>query len=476
MPTISPELELPELTPAQQAGLMSRLRDKSFNAFAETLTRVGNCAHPIRVTGHSDTINPTTGEILSSFSSTSQPLGALFLPCGNRRARVCPACSRVYARDTYEMIRAGVTGGKTVPVSVGGNPLVFATLTAPSFGHVHGQRSKGPCKPGKPRRCEHGRPRTCHRVHEPGDPALGQPLCGQCYDYPTHVVWQWWAPELWRRFTITLRRQLAQTLAVPASRLGEHVSVQYAKVAEYQTRAAIHFHSLIRVDGPKHAGGYAPAPPAITPAVLAQAIEAAARAVSFTAPPTQPGDPSRILRFGVQLDTKTVNAHSRPDHADQDLTASQVAGYLAKYATKTAGDDITLGNAHCHRLRAVIAHIPTTPDSPYHLLAKWVHMLGFRGHFTTKSRTWSVTLTKLRQARRRYTQLLHHDTNRLAHLDTNDLEALLLADHNEETTLVIGNWKYLGTGWTRTGDHTLALAAAAHAREHAPRKALPQTR
>ena len=41
-----------------------------------------------------------------------------------------------------------------------------------------------------------------------------------CYDYASHVVWQWWAPELWRRFTITLRRLLAEDPRRARSRAG----------------------------------------------------------------------------------------------------------------------------------------------------------------------------------------------------------------------------------------------------------------
>ena len=58
------------------------------------------------------------------------------------------------------------------------------------------------------------------RSATPGTPTgtlLGQPLCRDCYDYESHLVWQWWAPELWRRFTIDLRRALAKTLGVPES-------------------------------------------------------------------------------------------------------------------------------------------------------------------------------------------------------------------------------------------------------------------
>ena len=74
--------------------------------------------------------------------------------------------------------------------------------------------------------------------HGEDDPALGQPICGECYDYASHLVWQWWAPDLWRRFTIALHRLVAKQLQVPANRLAEVAKVQYAKVAEYQVRGA----------------------------------------------------------------------------------------------------------------------------------------------------------------------------------------------------------------------------------------------
>lgn len=93
-------------------------------------------------------MDTTTGEILSTYTSAADPLGVTYVRCGNRRASKCPACSRLYAGDTFQLIRAGVAGGKTVPVSVADNPLVFATFTAPSFGKVHGRRDQlGRCHP-----------------------------------------------------------------------------------------------------------------------------------------------------------------------------------------------------------------------------------------------------------------------------------------------------------------------------------------
>lgn len=55
--------------------------------------------------------------------------------------------------------------------------------------------------------------------HEDGDPSLGQPLCWECYDYASNVVWQWWAPELWRRFAISLKRLLAERVWIREARL-----------------------------------------------------------------------------------------------------------------------------------------------------------------------------------------------------------------------------------------------------------------
>jgi hypothetical protein len=40
-------------------------------------------------------------------------------------------------------------------------------------------------------------------------PRLGSHYCPDCYDYTTHVLFNWHAPELLRRFTIALRRAVA---------------------------------------------------------------------------------------------------------------------------------------------------------------------------------------------------------------------------------------------------------------------------
>jgi hypothetical protein len=479
-------LEVSNLPAVAETGLLRRLRDGSFDAWADTAATVGYCARPVRLTGHSTTIDTATGEVLGSFSSTDAPLGVLYRACGNRRADVCPACSRVYARDAFAMIRAGLVGGKTVPATVADNPLLFVTLTAPSFGHVHGPRSRagqptgGRCRPrNRATRCAHGRPVGCMRVHGPDDAVNGSALCPDCSDWNSAVVWQWWAPELWRRTTIGLRRSLATTLGVPESRLRAVASLQYAKVAEYQTRGLVHFHALIRLDGPDGPGSPAP----LDGQQLATITKQTVRGITYTAPAIDVGDVPRVLSWGTQLDVRVVRRGHRTDDRTGPLTPEQVAGYLAKYATKDANSirDRTAPRPHLVRLAATCrelthrARVHDPSGSDYLLLGKWAHMLGFRGHFSTKSRSYSITLGRLRRARQRF-QAQTADARRTGDvLDVRELEARLLAD-DEETTLVIGFWGYQGTGWTQPGDQALALAAAARAREYQQWKAEHQHR
>lgn len=479
-------LDLGHVTAAAAGAIVRRIVDGSATAFADVAASVGYCSHPVRLVGSSRTVEGRTGEVVGSFSSDNAPLGVVYRPCGNRRAEKCAACSRVYARDTFAMVRAGLLGGKTVSPEVASNPLVFATLTAPSFGHVHGVRPKngqqtgGRCRPRDiADRCEHGRPVGCMAIHAEDDPAVGGPLCDDCYDWAAAVVWQWWAPELWRRFTITLRRALASRLGVSESRLKERASVQFAKVAEYQVRGLVHFHALVRLDGPAGAGSPAP----FDGGTLTDLIRQAARSVSVTAPSVDGADVSRVLAFGAQLDLRTVRTGLPANDNDHDgLRAEQVAGYLAKYATKSTTVDPTSPRPHLTRLahtcrllaeraarhRASDDAVGPSGDnrpSPYALLGKWTHMLGFRGHFSTKSRRYSVTLGRLRRARHRFRQVSAEAARHGVPLDTRDLEARLLAD--DETTLVIGMWTYQGSGWTNVGDKALADAAAARAREYA---------
>lgn len=472
---------LPDTDAPTHSQVLTHLRSPALADWSTAAARVGFCAHPIRLMGSSATVDRATGEVTSTFSSADAPERVTYVRCGNRRADRCLSCSRLYAADTFHLIRAGVAGGKSVPETVGDNPLVFATLTAPSFGTVHVRpRAAGRCRPRRESgdRCPHGRPTACFSRHEPDDPELGQPLCRDCYDYDSHIVWQWWAPELWRRFTITLKRHLAQRLGVAPSRLNDVASVQYAKVAEYQRRGAVHFHALIRLDGPKSPEGFSPALSEIGAADLSRAIEQIAGSVTMQVVPPTPDGPIRVLAFGPQLDARVVRDCHRPDDPEAPLSGEQVAGYLAKYATKSANEAGARDNPHFRRLHATarqlscVAHASDgDPNDDYDLLGKWAHTLGFRGHFATKSRRYSVTLGQLRRARQRAQQRIAAAHREGRRIDLRDLEAELLADDEDETTLVIGTWVYAGSGWADAGQTALATATAARAREYARERA-----
>lgn len=459
-----------DLSGASAAALRVRLTDGTFDAWADSAAAVRYCARPVRLVGSSETFDAATGEQLSAFSSDDAPLGVLYRPCGNRRADICPACSRTYARDTFVMLRAGLAGGKTVPETVADNPLLFVTFTAPSFGRVHGVRDGKRCRPrDSATRCAHGRPISCMTVHWAHNPEAGAPICDDCYDWNSAVIWQWWAPELWRRTTIAMRRAVASKLGVKESRLRDVASVQFARVAEFQVRGLVHFHALIRLDG--HEGPGSPAP--LDGRTLARAVEKAAKSVSFVVPPIDSDDKPRRLAWGRQLDVRVVRDGRRTDDPSGPLTPEQVAGYLAKYATKDATGIRDQPRQHLKRLEQTCRALASRARAqdlatPYALLGKWSHMLGFRGHFSSKSRRYSVTLGRLRRARHRYRRLFAQP--RREPIDLRNLEDLLLAD-DDETTLVVGRWAYQGTGWTSPGDEALALAAAARAREYAQWKA-----
>jgi hypothetical protein len=87
-------------------------------------------------------------------------------------------------------------------------------------------------------------------------------------------------------------------------------------------------------------------------------------------------------------------------------------------------------------------------------LRRWAHMLGFGGHFLTKSRTYSVTFSLLRQERVVYRRTVNRGPEQ-----TDRAPA-------EETTLVVNFLQFVGAGWLTMADATLANTSAALAREH----------
>ena len=330
-----------------------------------------------------------------SYSTDSEPDRVLLIRCGDRRAAVCPSRSWEYAGDMWQLLYAGAAGGrKGVPHSIRSHPLVFATLTAPGFGPVHTTRADrigdvARCRPvrGIPRLCPHGRPSWCTAIHAEDDPQLGQPLCPDCYDYPAHISFNWHAPELWRRFTITLRRALARQAGLTAAEFARRCRVSFVKVAEFQRRGVVHFHALIRLDGP--GSDYQPPQVSIDACGLAETIRQAASQVWLTV--EMPEGPDLVLRFGTQLDTQAVNGGPAGE-----LTPEHAARYIAKYATKSA-EDFGLGERRITPETLSSLDVPIHVDRLVH--AAW-QLCRRRGGHHARHRQLGVRWSRLPHRRR----------------------------------------------------------------------------
>jgi hypothetical protein len=448
-----------------------RAQDPRYFEWLRHITPAAGCTGPIRLAGETLTVDARTGQLLSHMDTATMPDGVLYKACGNRRASVCPACAETYRRDAYQLIRAGLVGGKGVPATVSTHPAVFATLVAPSFGYVHTRRTNknGQHIPCRPRRhetlCPHGVDLRCPRIHADGEKILGTPLCLDCYDHHAQVVFNHQAPELWRRTTIAIRRALTRIARQVGVRAAD-IRLSFGKVAEMQRRGVVHYHVIVRLDGvnPDCPGAIVPPPPALELLDLMTAIAEAAEATRFTSP----GHPHRPQGWPIFWgdEGKGRYADLRPVKVsgEGDITDAMVAAYLAKYATKS-----TEATGHVSgRLTTDLIDLYANPDGthPERLvhaawtlggtkqwagLRRWAHMLGFGGHFLTKSRRYSVTFRILRDARVIWRRTI--DTGEQA------------AEHDEETTVVINLLAYTGAGWRNTGDALLANAAAAAARE-----------
>ena len=124
-----------------------------------------------------------------------------------------------------------------------------------------------------------------------------------------------------------------------------------------------------------------------------------------------------------------------------------MAGYVAKYATKAAECTGTLDRRvtpadrldelpvrdHARRHIAECLRLGRLPQLADLRLTAWAHMLGFRGHFSTRSRTYSTTLGALR-------------ADRATHQRERAIAAGLLPVAGSDTILVLAHWSFAGRG------------------------------
>jgi hypothetical protein len=190
-------------------------------------------------------------------------------------------------------------------------------------------------------------------------------------------------------------------------------------VAEFQARGLVHFHVIVRLDGPD--GPTTPPPEALTIGVLIEAIRQACARALVSSPCTPAASGARRIKWAEQIDIQPITVAGS---ADGELMDQKVAGYVAKYATKAAESTGTLDRLivcwHCkgdgydpdthwacrschgrgtrhddvHQL-GISAHTQAMISACWSLsrvreleelrLRPWAHMLGFRGHFSTWS-------------------------------------------------------------------------------------------
>jgi hypothetical protein len=287
------------------------------------------------------------------------------------------------------------------------------------------------------------------------------------------VLWNALAGRLWSRTTIYLYRTLAKAAGISEAELRRLVRISFAKVAEYQKRGAVHFHAVIRLDARTACACPAcvlPPPEEFSAALLEEAVKDAAATVAVACPPAGDNEGVTLMaRWGKQLHVRHLSRDDGQD--DKRLLAEQVAGYVAKYATKsTEALGVTLDHrigeveleglnlpAHVAELVRACWDLGGRPSLGELRLRKWAHMLGFGGHFSTKSRRYSTTLGALRRARVAYVV-------RRRRGDTLPLDAWGRPE-DDQVVIAVATWSYLGQGYQTTGEAWLAASAAARARK-----------
>ena len=463
------------------------------------------CSQPVRLTGRvrSTTVDTRTGQIISEAASSTgdMPDGVVYKACGNRRAAVCASCAEIYRADAYQLVAAGMKGGKGIPASVGGHPAVFATTTAPGFGLVHTTRTNkknqpAPCRARKtpgpvPTRCRPALHAPTPRRRQPARPTAVPPLLRL---RPPRRL------ERLRLRTVATHHHRREPIVRPLRprprphRPGADLLRQMRRVPKARAGALPHPGPLRR-HRPRRQRQVIGPPAWANQFLLIWVLRQAVETTRFLTHPLVLDDArSRLvdqptgwlLEWGTQLDIRPVRVRADDplseervtaelDHAGRKrlLSGTAVAGYLAKYATKAteaAGHvsrrltPATVGyyatDTHpgriidaCWRLGARgLQGFTDYEASPYRRMRRWAHMLGYGGHFFTKSRRYSATFRQLRQARVDYRRA-HH----LRH------EHQLVHEH--QVLEVIGELVYAGTGWHTTGDALLANTSAAFARE-----------
>ena len=364
------------------------------------------CSHPIQLRSRTDMIDLATGELAPS-TARRPPHAATAARPSARPARRCtsgtPASSsaRAWPEAKASPRRSPRTracsppsppppSARSTPAACAARPCCPAAPAATPTPGAARTAGTSPARPGTSR----ATPASASRCARPATTTNRR-----CCSTPTRRT-------LWRRFVTYLPRHLARLAGVTQKTLRAQLRIRFVKVAEYQARGVVHFHAVIRLDAPGE--DYQPPPPGITADLLCDAIDQAAAAVRLV---IDHDGQAVALGFGPQTDTRTIRHGSELPGTGQALNGQAVANYIAKYATKTLSAPACPACGSAAKPTSTSSAAPPTTGamitaawqlgSTRHAarFRAWAHMLGYGGHFLTKSRRYSVTFGQLRAAR-----------------------------------------------------------------------------
>ena len=337
-------------------------------------------------------------------------------------------------------------------------------MTAPSFGPVHTR---------KVTRRGHVIPCRCGDRHHPADPRLATAVDPDTYDYTGAVLWQAHAGALWARFTTTLRRALAAALGVgardfpttPGCPTPRSPSTSAAGSCTSTPSSA----STAPTDPPTHHPPRSPTTRCATPS------PAAARAATLTT--ARPDGTPLVLALGHPArppprhrDRRRASSRTRPG----EITDAALAGYIAKYATKSTG--AVDGGEGADRPIRDGEHIAYLDVSPHHrrmIDTAWqlgdlpqyeraepapvgAHARLPRPLHDQDRRAYSITFTAIRAERR--TWRLRTDLDQLAADTDNHGDDDVPVDL--DTITVVNDWRVVHIGHRDHAERELALAIA----------------
>ena len=341
----------------------------------------------------------------------------------------------------WQLLYAGAAGGrKGVPETIRAHPLVFATLTAPGFGAVHGTREDpirraGPVPPAagpagglRARPADLVRSRT-RRRRRPARATAVRRLLRLRRSRRLQLARAGAVAPVHHRPAPDLARRAGLTPAEHARRC----RLSFVKVAEFQRRAVVHFHALIRLDGP---GGL------LRPAAAGRRGRAGRRDPRSGGRGPAHRRPARRRRGDAPVrraDRHATGQRRRGRRADpgpgrrvRREVRHQVRRGLR--ARRPAADARPRSPARaCPRTSpgscgpaGTSASTRTTPAC-----AAGFTWRGSAGTSASKSRRYSTTLGAIRGERREYRRRQDADRARLAGQP----------DRDEETTLVVSRWE-----------------------------------